>query len=209
MDKPDKKLMSLESLMPSLAKRLGIDARLKEMMIMNYWQEIARGEMGKDSKPYSITTTRKGLTLNIAVKSAMVAQELTMIKMVLLDKINSLASQVGLTIDDIVFSSRYWGEVSHKESEEIHDKKIQDKPVFIDNEKLKDITLSDDKKQEIEAALDRLNIDSDVKLRIKKEMERELKLIIYKQQRGFPVCQGCGVFLNRFSDQYCPACKFQ
>lgn len=208
MDKKYRKVESLGSLLPKVTKSMGIEFRMKEMIIMNYWHEIARGPAGKNSKPYNITRGKKGLILYVAAKSATVAQELTMLKMVLLDKLNMLASQVGLTINDIVVSPKYWEETCN--NHEIYPVQ-QDQPQRskeLNNVDIDSIALTDEQKKLIEASLQPLNIDDEVKNTLKLVMYRDMKLKNYKEQKGYPACKKCGVFLNKFEESFCPVCKF-
>lgn len=199
------KLKSLESLLPGVAKQMGIESRMKEMIIMNYWPEIAKGDIGKDSKPYSIVRTNKGLVLNIGAKSSMVAQELSLVKMVLLDKINILALQVGLKITDISFSTKYWEFVSEADFGELEKKT----PLVIDENEIGLITLSSAQIKEINAIVDPLDMSDEDKIRLKNIQKRDLKLKKYREMRGFPSCKRCGVLLNNINYEYCPVCLFQ
>lgn len=199
------KLKSLESLLPSVAKHMGIESRMKEMIIMNYWSEIAKGDIGKESKPYSIVRTKKGLVLNIGTKSAMVAQELSMVKMVLLDKINILALQVGLKITDISISTKFW-EFVHDETQNDLDKK---ESLLINDAEVDLIALSPGQIKEINEIVDNLNISDEDKKRLKNIQKRDLKLKKYREIKGFPSCKICGVSLNNLNYEYCPVCRFQ
>ncbi|MEW5822325.1 MAG: DUF721 domain-containing protein [Cyanobacteriota bacterium] len=209
MDKQQRKLTSLESLLPGVAKKLGIEARMKEIMVMNYWSEIARGEIGKDSRAYSITKTKKGFVLNIAAKSTIVAQELSMVKIHLKDKINSLAHQVGFNISDIVISTKFWGELQEYDLQ--NTMKEKDDNEIIENKELvlEEISLDEKQKSSIEKALADLTLQEDVKIRMKEVLERDLKLKLFKERMGYPVCKSCGVFLRHSSQNYCPVCRFQ
>ena len=198
------KLKSLESLLPNVAKRMGIESRMKEMIIMNYWSEIAKGNMGKDSKPYSIVMTKKGMILNIGAKSAMVAQEISMVKMVLLDKINMLALQVGLKIADITVSTKFW-EIEVDSGHNLE----QSQSLFIDEDEVDLIALSPAQLNDINEIVDNLSISDEEKKQLKKIQIRDLKLKKYREIKGFPVCKNCGVSLNNLNYDYCPVCRFQ
>ncbi|MGD9580121.1 MAG: DciA family protein [Vampirovibrionia bacterium] len=198
-------LKSLENLLPSVAKRMGIESRMKEMIIMNYWSEIAKGELGKDSKAYSIITTKKGLVLNIATKSAMVAQELSLIKMELLDKINILALQVGLKISDMSISTKYWENSTTSISE---NSLFTEKNVLSESE-IDQITLTSSQIKEINELVESLQISEEEKKTLKKIQIRDLKLKKYREIKGFPSCKNCGVLLNNVNYEYCPVCRFQ
>ena len=202
------KLTSLDSLLPQVAKIMGIESRMKELMIMNYWPEIAKGEIGKDSKPYSITKGKKGLTLNIATKSSMVTQELSLVKMALLDKVNRLSMQIGLQVNDIVFSTKYWEE---REESSLTGYTLEEKKKssYFDIEKIRKIELTEGQKRQIDIALSDIRLEKEDKERLKKRLELELRIDKYKEQLGHPYCKACGVVLNNPLAEYCPVCKFQ
>lgn len=198
------KLNSLDSLLPNVAKGMGIDSRMKELMLMNYWPDIVKGKIAKDTKPYSVTRTKKGLVLNVGAKSSMAVQEINMVKMVVLDKLNNLASQIGLRVADIHVSPKFW-EPEEKQSAETF-KKEADKEAL--NYSLQDIELTEDQKKEIEKTLANSEADNEILERIRGVLERDMKLKNYKQQMGNPVCESCGVVLHNKNDIFCPACRF-
>lgn len=209
MDRKRGKLTSLESLIPKVSQKMGIESRLRELMIMNYWSEIAKGDIGKESKPNSLRHTPKGLVLFVGAKSSMVAQELSIIKLALLDKINVLASQIGFKISDIVISAKYWIDDAKEDadkSEKINTIKELDIKETID---IDSIELSESQKDQIEEALTKLDFDEEIKNRMKKLLERDVKIKRFKEERGFPVCKNCGVRLVNFDDLFCPSCNLQ
>lgn len=209
MSKRKGKLTSLESLIPRVSQKMGIESRLRELMIMNYWSEIAQGEIGKESKPHSLKRTKDGALLYVGAKSSMVAQELNIVKLALLDKLNLLASQLGFRIKDIVISTKYWTEDSDNDSIEPSKintiKEINDKE-FLD---IESVEISEDQKKEIEKNLSLLDFDDDLKKRMKSVMEKDLKIKKIKEERGFPVCKRCGVRLVNYNDEFCPSCNPQ
>lgn len=202
------KLKKLESLMPDIAKSMGIDTRMKELLIMNYWNEIVQGNVAKDSRPYSIIKTKSGLTLCVAAKTSIVMQELNMVKIFLLDKLNTLSSQVGVTINDIYVSTKYWHEAISNENTTL----LNEKNVRVDDDKalidFDSIQLSTDQLESVEEILIQLDKDPESKAKLREIMQKDLKLKLYKKQQGYPNCKKCGVFLNRKDEEYCPACKY-
>lgn len=209
MDRKYRKLENLESLMPKVARHMGIESRMKEVIIMNYWPEIAKGEIGKDSRPYNISRSKQGLVLHVAAKSSMVAQELNMIKMVLIDKVNVLASQIGLSISDIIVSTKYWSEVGNNEPGKQLENNNKQQPGSIIDQDLDSIVLTEEQKDSVESTLETLDLEEKLKDSLRQVMYKDLKLKNYKKQMGYPVCKNCGVPFNRTNEDFCPACRFQ
>lgn len=208
MERHHSKLKKLDQLLPYTAKELGIDFRMKEMMVMNFWPEIAKGEIGKDSRPQSIVRSKKGVTLYVGAKSAMVAQEISLIKMILLDKINTLAVKIGITINEIVVSTKYWQDLSsvplNKPLETEDLQKIEE----LKKEEINNIILTKQQEDSIEVILSDLNLENDLKEKLRNIMYNDIKLQIYKKEKGYPVCRKCGSVLNNKNQVICPACSF-
>jgi rubrerythrin len=209
MSKKRSKLTSIENLLPSVTKRLGIDVRLKELMIMNYWSEIAQGKTGKDSRPHRLVRTQKGLILYVAAKSAMACQELNMVKIHLLDKLNVMASQIGLRVENIVFSTKYWAEVTSENIQLMPELKTFEQVKHEDDFNIDNLKLSEKQELFIEDTIAQLDFDEDIKNKLKLVMQRDAKLKLYKKQRGFPVCMRCGVTLGKQNEEFCPFCRDQ
>lgn len=208
MNRKHGKLKKLESLLPDVARSLGIESRMKELLVMNYWCEIVKGNVAKDSKPHSIIKTKKGLTLCVAAKSSIVMQELNIIKIFLLDKLNTLSSQVGLTINDIFVSTKYWQEVNASEAMSALNKgTLEDKHPYDDID-IESLILTPDQKASVEEIIAQLDCDDEFKIKLRQIMHNDLKLKLYKKQQGYPVCKKCGVYLNRIGEEYCPSCKY-
>lgn len=208
MERHHSKLKKLDQLLPYTAKELGLDFRMKEMMVMNFWPEIAKGEIGKDSRPQSIVRSKKGITLYVGAKSAMAAQELNLVKMVLLDKINTLAVKIGITINEIVVSTKYWQDVNST---------LSDKPMEIEDlQKIKDfkkeeidsIVLTKQQEEFIETTLKDLNLEDALKEKLRNIMCNDIKIQTYKKGKGYPLCKSCGAILNNINKDICPACGF-
>jgi hypothetical protein len=147
MERRKGKLNKMENLLPGVAKRMGIESRLKEMMIMNYWPEIAKGDIGKDTCPYALVHSKKGSIFYVAVKSSIVVQELNMIKVPLLDKLNTLASKIGINISELVFSTKYWTEIKRMEERRTQEEVQETHEENYKSINIEAIALTEDEKQ--------------------------------------------------------------
>ena len=201
-------LTSIDSSLKELSKKMGIDSRIKELMIMDYWKEIVKGNIRKDSRPYSITRAGNSLILNIAARNSTVVQELSMVKLFLKDQINTLALQVGIKISDIVISTKFWIEDAAESTAEASNSAKNDSIKYKDLEEINRIVLDKDQKLCIEKILDELDSQEDLKKCMMNILEKDMKLKKYKKQKSYPVCKGCGVLLNSLNQEYCPSCRF-
>lgn len=205
MKRSKNSLEGIDSLLPGVAKVMGIDSRMKELMLMNYWPEIVKGKIANDTRPYSVTRTQKGLVLNVGAKSSMVVQEINMVKMVVLDRLNSLASQIGLRVSDVYVSTKFWQADSVKTIDN------ESSPVIkkeLSQGSLDSIELTEDQLKEVDLTLSTFDVDDEVLERLRGVLVRDLKLKNIKQREGYPVCENCGVILHNKNDTFCPACKF-
>lgn len=208
MDRQHGKLKKLDTLLQDTSRRLGIDAKIKELMIMEYWKEIVKGNIAKDCKPYSLYRTSKGNVLNIAAKSSIVASELNMIKMMLIDKMNQLSNKIGVTINDMVVSTRYWAEMEH---EEAYNNKIMNddyEEELLTKEEIDNIKLENHELIEIEKMLQSIKDNEKLKENLKKIIIADLKIKKGRILKGYPLCKSCGVVLYRKSIDRCSACEY-
>lgn len=208
MDRKHSKLKKLDGLIQDTSKRLGIDYKIKELMIMEYWEEIVKGSIAKDCKPYSLYKTPKGNVLNIAAKSSIVASELNMIKLMLLDKINILSTKIGVTVSDMVVSTRYWAELDHKESSSENKEDVYEEKYHITKEEIESVVLDEAEIKQLNDAVESIKDNDKLKDNLKKIIMTDLKMKKCRMMKGYPLCKNCGVVLQRKNVEICPACEY-
>ena len=77
-----------------------LNAIIKHSTIFSFWGNIVGAKFSNITKPYSIKANK----IYVSVKSPVIAQELSLYKAKILQKINSYSQPLGLFINDIVFN---------------------------------------------------------------------------------------------------------
>lgn len=210
MDRFHVKPKDLSLILPYVTSAMGIDDRLKELVIMDYWNEIVKGSKAKESKPHSILKTRNGLLLRVGARSSVVAYELNLIKHVLIDQLNKLAIQVGLKVFDINISTTYWTEDDDmqqpKEGFKNHKNESEQPIKSFDPAK---VDLTEEQQNDINQTIANSELDENMKKRLKAVMEKDLKFQNYKKSKGYPKCETCQVYLDSYQERLCPSCKYK
>ncbi len=88
----------------TLANNPQYNFALKCSALFSFWGQIVGPKFEKFSKPVNLFHGK----LNVVCKSPVVAQELTMFKSELLEKISKFATPLDLKITDLVFSYKNW-----------------------------------------------------------------------------------------------------
>ena len=134
--------------------------------IFSFWPQIAGKKFEKSSKPYAI----KGSRLYVCCENSYVMQELIMYKKMLLQKLITYASPLGVDIDEIVFDYKSWSEQKKQPAPD-------DFPDFYTDERLLHIEINEEEFKDVF-----LNIDKSEYLN--KEQKQKFKDRILKLQKA-------------------------
>lgn len=198
----------LASIMPNVAKILGIENRLKELVVLDFWKDVVKGKLSKESKPHGVRRSKDGLILYIAARSSVVAYELNLMKNFLLDQINKKAFQSGLKIFDLNISTKYWSENSDQYDDSGYGSNENTLNNPLNDFNKDEVELTEDQLSSIESIVNASNLDIELKERMKSVMILHLKIQNYKKAKGYPQCKSCGVYISRYDQDLCAVCKF-
>ncbi len=121
---------------------------VKQSTIFSFWDSIVGVKFSKFTKPYSI----KAGKLYVSAKSPVIAQELSLYKTKILNKVNSYSQALGIEIKDIIFNYK-----NYTSTNPLKQDKVEDKPVIIEKSSLNDIELAKENKEQIQKSVDRIN----------------------------------------------------
>ena len=72
---------------------------IKQSTMFSFWEEIVGKKLSKYTKPIKV----KGSKLYVSAKSAVIAQELSLLKQKILTKLKTYSNALGIEIKDIIF----------------------------------------------------------------------------------------------------------
>lgn len=89
-----------ESVFNSSISKNKMNNVIKHSTIFSFWNSVVGLKFSNHTKPYAIKANK----LYVSTKSPVVAQELSLYKLKLLNKINSYSKPLGIEINDIIFN---------------------------------------------------------------------------------------------------------
>jgi hypothetical protein len=148
------KLASINTVLPSLVAKFGLDRRLQEQALFSLWPSLVDPIYANRSIPIFIDEQR---LLVIAVENGSVAQELSFLKTKLLAKLQPLALALGFTIKGMRFDLKSFSKYSQKENITLpSSNEVKNLP---SQEDLSALELTVSEKEELEALQEGLNKD--------------------------------------------------
>ena len=201
----------LNNILANVTKNLGIDRGMKEISFFNMWPDIVGERFSKNTKAVSVKKGRHSDTLIVAVSSSLVASDLYFFKSDILNKIQKVSFSLGLNIKDIVFNHKIWMEFrAIPESEEYKTciKTYDDTPTV---EELDNIELPENIVNDVKNSVDTQYLEqNEIKDRMFNLIINDIKLQVWRKNKGFPSCEKCGitlVYVNQNEETLCPSCK--
>jgi hypothetical protein len=184
---------TISKVLPQLLRKLGLDKRLKEQTFINIWPHIVGEPFGSLSRPLFIDHERNVV---IAVRDASTGQEMTFAKPQLLKAIRQAARGVGIEITGMRFDLKRFYEKSPDDIPEILPDPANKLPEPT-AEDLAAIVLRPEHLNEI-VALGNSFLEAQpdaaesLVSRVKALYEKELRIRLWRDSRGFPHCSQCG-----------------
>jgi Dna[CI] antecedent, DciA len=185
---------SVNQVLSRLVTKLGLDKRLKEHALLDLWSTVAGTTMAQRSRPLYLDTESN---LVIAVKDAPTGQELSLMKLDLLQKLRPFARAIGINVTGMRFDLKHFH--AARPDAKVQESRRQEIP------------------QSTEADLAQINLtpeagaSANICERIATVYERELRLKHWRQSKGFPLCVGCGEPAESFHgrEEQCHDCYFE
>ncbi len=196
-------LTSLSSILSKVIGRFGLEHRMKEHAFMSMWTEIVDHPFKDLSRPLFLDSEGN---LVVAVRDGAVAQELSFHRGVLLKKLAPFAHAVSLKLTGIRFDLKHFKEplssdLDPKFALSLGRSPNQPKP---SDSELSAIELSEDDFNELEklklnlaTSAEQGDCDSATSQRIAKLYERELRMRLWREEKGFQSCTKCGYVDSR------------
>lgn len=152
---------------------------VKQSTIFSFWDSIVGSKFSKFTKPYSIKANK----LYVSAKSPVVAQELSLYKTKILNKVNSYSKALGLEIKDIIFNYK-----NYTSTNPIKSNAVEDKPVVIEKSTLNDIELAKENKEQIQKSIDKINfLDENQKQKLADKIAENQKARIIQDNSNYTI----------------------
>jgi len=190
---------------------MGIEEGLKQITLLNFWPQIVGPRFEKISKAISVQKRGDGHVLMVAVLSSSVSQELYMFKGDILRKLEHISKSLDFDIKDIIFSVKLWEEFHYT-------KKETKKPVTevykkLPSEKeLEEIEVPESIVKSISDSIKGQAFESnELRERVYNTILNNIKLQIWKKNKGYPFCAKCGIpvnYRNLEGETLCPSCEY-
>lgn len=130
---------------------------IKHSTIFSFWSNIVGPKFSNITKPYSIKANK----IYVSVKSPVIAQELSLYKTKILQKINSYSQPLGFVINDIVFNYK-----NYLATNPIKSNQVEDKPIFLKKEEINKVEISKVDEEKIQKTVSKMEF-------LNKEEKRE------------------------------------
>ena len=99
------KFQNIDDLISEMSKNKEISRAITRNNLYKFWNKVVGEKFSKNSKPYSML---KGSIMVIACKSSIVAQELMMQKLNILEKIQPYTKSLKIDVKDLKFDVKKW-----------------------------------------------------------------------------------------------------
>ena len=211
----DNNFNSLNNVLGSVMKNLGLDKGLKQQDFAKLWPKIVGPKFQNSSKVVYIQSNVVADILIVAVSSSAVAQELTFHKADIIKKINIVAKDFNYNIREIFFNAKIWEETKaeKKQKTEEENKTFYKIEKSFSEEDFNNIKIPEETVQNLKKSLDEQNFYSEeLKENLFKTIIKDLKTQEWRKNNGFPVCAECGITITSYYEEgenLCPVCKYK
>ena len=204
------KFTTVNTIMPSLIVKLGLDRRMQEQALLSLWPSLVDPIYASRSMPLYIDEQN---ILVVAAENGSTAQELSFHKTKLLTQLQQIGIGLGLTIKGMRFDLKRFSQAQNSEK---HAKALQNKPiepVVPPDSELIAFTLTEVELKEIANLKKNLDAASSTEWseRIANLVEKKLRLKKWCIQNNMPTCEQCGEPLSpschQLNIKLCPYCK--
>jgi hypothetical protein len=202
-----KSLSPVDGILNQLVSTLGLDKRLKEKTLMDFWPEVVGQPLAEKTRCLFIDYEGQ---LVIAVKDASVGQELSLARTKLLRQMRQASQAVGLNLTGIRFDLKsFHNKVSDPwENASIFERELplpKDEDLSAVNLSTQELEQIHDLKESI------LKQNQAFAERISALFERQLRLKSWQKSKGFPTCSLCSQPASRLhgDSSLCPTCYLE
>jgi len=165
---------NVSSVVDELVKDLRLEKGLKISSFSKLWAKIIGPKFERTSKIFSINELNGADSVNVAVSSSSVAQDLIFYKADILKKLHKVGKNFGFNIKDVSFSTKYWKEEK---------KEIKQQEKVLSEEDLEQIQIPYEIISSIEASLsDEGFLDDELKERFFNTIVNDLKRQIWLKE---------------------------
>lgn len=183
---------SVNAILPRMIRSLGMGNKYKTQMIFFYWDQIVGDGIASKAVPAKVSFG----TLFLTAKNSVWANNLLMMKLDLLEKINSFLGEK--LIRDIRFKGTSW-DTDSQEEEAPGEEPEEKGPV------LRKIFLSPMEREEARQICSSVE-DPELRKHLERLYEKDLKRKKYTTEKGYHPCQICGVLCPP-DDSCCTTCS--
>ena len=207
-------LASINTVLHKVVSGLGLDRRLRENALISLWPQVVGDGLAAKSRPLFVDIERN---LVVAAANGSVAQELSLMKPQLMQKLTKLAASLQVEVKGMRFDLKHF----HRNEQDVIAEPAPVPPAIPQNEELEAINLSAADLatlQQLAGDLDSQSEPEAVRSRILKLCERELRIRAWRRAQNYPVCQICGDPVPRLHDtradspadnrRVCPSCLY-
>lgn len=187
-------MQSCDKILGSVTARLNLDRRLKEHTLAGFWPDLVSPLLAARSRPLYFDS--EGI-LVVAVADAATSQELGMSKHKLLAQLGKAAKSLGIEVKGLRMDLKQWASVTKVLPEGA---KAPPADAEASPEAIAAISLGTEELAQLaslQADLEQESHAQEVKDRILKLFERELRFARWRRQMDFPACQSCGIRAQR------------
>lgn len=209
-------LASINTVLNKVVSGLGLEKRLRENALISLWPQVAGETLAPKSRPLFIDIERN---LVVAAASGSVAQELSLMKPQLMRHLNKLAASLNVEVKGIRLDLKHF----HRDPFDDVVEPPRVPPAQPEPEELEKLDLSVDDVASLSQLAESLAKpesgvadNPELKSRILRLYEREMRIRIWRRHQNYPLCQHCGDPAPRLhtlkgsvdNRRVCPACLY-
>lgn len=200
---------SVDSVLPAVLSKLGLENRLREHALLQFWTGLLPQSLAQRCKPLFIDRQRQ---LVVAVSDASAAQELSLLKGKIMMSLTDTARSLGFVLDGLRIDMKSFHIINRQEVENTMESPSRDSELDLSS-----VELSADDKQLIVDLSHRLSESSsnngELNSKALKSFEAQLRLMTWRKQQGYPLCSRCRNPVARLhdcgNDKLCFNCKLE
>lgn len=196
-------LASINTVLNKVVSGLGLDRRLRENALISLWPQVVGDTLAAKSRPLFVDIERN---LVVAAANGSVAQELSLIKPQLMQKLTRLAASLQVEVKGMRLDLKHF----HRREDDDIVEPAPVPPAIPQSEELEAIILTAAELSTLQQLAQELESQAEpetVRSRILRLCERELRIRSWRRAQNYGDCQVCGDPVPRLhdTDPACPA----
>lgn len=189
-------LAAVEKVLPAVLSKLGFEKRLKEHTLLDLAYQSLPPPIRKRAKPVFIDMQKN---LVLAAADAATAQELSMLRAKLLAVLAPCAASLGLDLLGLRVDMKSFHRIKMQE-----ECAKEEEPMLatLEENELRQLDLSQKDEEQVAEFVSGLEaaacagqkaLEPEIKKKMIRAYESQLRLISWRKERGYPCCTACGL----------------